>query len=326
MLDRIPQQGHLMPRRDKPTGAPTLLGVSPPVDAADVDTANTGDDLGSTQFLDDVSGDVGHGGILRYSQDNRKDKVALFARDILCDFRNALAAMPTDWIARIQKGLEQPGKTQAGLAAALGVHESAVSRMLKPGGRKLKADEIPKVMAYFGWAQESPQPAGPSGATGELSGKLPLLSEVARAEILPPQLLDMPKDVPVYGTAYGGQGGDFELNGQLIDHARRPPSIASSKTVFCVYVQGDSMAPWRQPGELVYLNPDRPARPGDYVVVELQGKRGEPAPALLKRLVAVSGSTITLEQFNPPSKDIKVERRQVKRIIRVIDWMELLGV
>lgn len=116
------------------------------------------------------------------------------------------------------------------------------------------------------------------------------------------------------------------MNGQLIDYARRPPGIAGSKTVFCVYVQGDSMAPWRQPGELVYLNPDRPARPGDYVVVELQGENGEPAPALLKRLVSVSAKELTLEQFNPAKRDIKINRNKVKRIIRVIDWMELLGV
>jgi len=154
----------------------------------------------------------------------------------------------------------------------------------------------------------------------------PLRDEVVHAGITMPALSAMAKDVPVYGTAHGGQGGDFEMNGQLIDYARRPPGILGSKTVFCVYVQGESMVPWRRPGDLVYLNPDRPARPGDYVVVELQGKRGEPAPALLKLLISQTAKHLILAQHNPPKEDIKVERSHVKRVIRVIDWMELLGI
>lgn len=53
------------------------------------------------------------------------------------------------FIAWIRKGLEQPGKTQAGLARALGVDASAVSKLLR-GVRKLDADEIAPAAAYLG--------------------------------------------------------------------------------------------------------------------------------------------------------------------------------
>lgn len=51
-----------------------------------------------------------------------------------------------DWIRR---GLKKDGKTQQGLAEALSVDRTAVSKLLA-GTRQLKADEINKVAAYLG--------------------------------------------------------------------------------------------------------------------------------------------------------------------------------
>lgn len=138
----------------------------------------------------------------------------------------------------------------------------------------------------------------------------------------------LPKDVRVLGTAACGEGGgDFTLNGEIVDYARRPPSIANNRSVFAIYAVGDSMSPWREPGDLVYINPNRAPKPGDYVLVELTGKgHGENGAALLKKLVAVKASHVLLAQFNPPRADIKIPRSQIKSILRVMDWSELLGV
>jgi phage repressor protein C with HTH and peptisase S24 domain len=51
-------------------------------------------------------------------------------------------------IAQIREGLARPGKSQKGLAAALGVDNSQVSRMLA-GKRHLRAYEIPTILAYL---------------------------------------------------------------------------------------------------------------------------------------------------------------------------------
>lgn len=53
--------------------------------------------------------------------------------------------MFTDWVA---KGLEKPGKNQYGLADALGVERTAISKLIN-GKRQLKADEIERVAAYI---------------------------------------------------------------------------------------------------------------------------------------------------------------------------------
>jgi hypothetical protein len=57
-----------------------------------------------------------------------------------------------DWIV---SGLKKPGKTQKGLAAALGVSESAVSRLLA-GHRRIQLVELPRIGAYL--QEEIPSP------------------------------------------------------------------------------------------------------------------------------------------------------------------------
>lgn len=53
-----------------------------------------------------------------------------------------------DYISWIRRGLEKPGKTQAGLARQLGVDKSQVNKMLR-GERDLKVKELPKIAEYL---------------------------------------------------------------------------------------------------------------------------------------------------------------------------------
>lgn len=154
--------------------------------------------------------------------------------------------------------------------------------------------------------------------------KVPL--QVMRDSTNAPDISAMPLNVPVYGTAVGGSSGAFQMNGNVVDYVRRPPGIARAQGVFAVYVQGDSMSPWRFPGDPIYINPARPARQGDHVLVELQSERdGEPGAAFVKRLVTVSATSVRLAQYNPVRDDIEIPREQVRQILRIVEWAELLG-
>jgi phage repressor protein C with HTH and peptisase S24 domain/DNA-binding XRE family transcriptional regulator len=163
----------------------------------------------------------------------------------------------------------------------------------------------------------APSMQSPSGEGGP---------QFQRTTPVPVQRDEMPKDVPVLGTTQGGSEGDFEMNiGEPVDFVRRPPRIARRKDVFCLIVQGDSMSPWREPGQLVYVEV-RPPRNGDYVVVEmLPEPHGDLRAAYIKKLVGVTPTKIRLEQYKP-SRVIELDRRKVGRILRVMDWSELLGV
>lgn len=136
-----------------------------------------------------------------------------------------------------------------------------------------------------------------------------------------------PRNVPVYGTGSGGDGGDFSFNGQLIDHAPRPPGIANRKDVYVVYLVGDSISPAYEDGTPIYIDPHRRPQPRDYVVVELRGEReGEPGPAFVKRLVARGAGKLKLEQHNPSGPLDPIDESEVVRVHRVIPWLELIGI
>lgn len=141
-----------------------------------------------------------------------------------------------------------------------------------------------------------------------------------------PALAALPKDVPIVGVTYGGaEDNSFSLNmGEIVDYARRLPAIARSKGVFALYVQGESMAKWRQPGGLVYLDPARPARPGDHVVVEFHpDEMGNGVTALLKLLVGTTPTRVKLRQYNP-ERLIEVPLSKIRKIHRVMEWEELI--
>lgn len=146
----------------------------------------------------------------------------------------------------------------------------------------------------------------------------------------PPARHDMVKDVPVFGTVSGGDAeavGDFELNGQIVDYVRRPPRFDGRKDIFAAYVQGYSVSPWREPGQLIYLEAARPPRVMDYVLVELRPTSAgdDTRPALVKRLLGSTPTKLKLRQYTPP-KDFEIELRRVLKIYRVLDWDELMGV
>lgn len=134
------------------------------------------------------------------------------------------------------------------------------------------------------------------------------------------------RDVPVYGTAEAGPEGAFHLNtGEPIDWARRPAGLIGMQGVFAIYVEGDSMVPWRQPGERVFVHERRPAAPGCHVIADVwEREKGHPPRAFLKRLLRRTATRVELEQYNPP-KVITLEAERVGRLYRVIEWEEVQG-
>jgi len=127
------------------------------------------------------------------------------------------------------------------------------------------------------------------------------------------------------GNAVGGRDADFFLNGDVIDHVRRPPGIARAKGVFAIYVVGDSMFPRFAEGELIYATTLRKPAIGDDVIVELLPPHdGAQSAGYLKRLVRQTPTKIVVSQFNP-TKTPEFDLRRVKAVHRVIPWTELLG-
>lgn len=132
-----------------------------------------------------------------------------------------------------------------------------------------------------------------------------------RPQEIPVPMQALPKDLPVYGTASAGNGDFVMATGEAIDHVRRPPGLARTKGAYGIYVEGVSMQPAHDPGDLVYVDPNRKPMIGRDCIIQLRAKaEGDDPRCMLKRLVRRAGSKLTFAQFNP-ARDIVLDEREI---------------
>lgn len=193
-------------------------------------------------------------------------------------------AASIEWL---RKGLALPGKNQKGLARVLGISPSQMSRMMS-GGRNLKADEIPLAAEYFGIA--APMGFGEDAAVFE--GK------------------NQEKLAPIYRVVGDSASGWLiERHEAPIDSKPRAPHFVNSAKVFGFYAPDEAMAPRFKQGEIAWVDPARPPKAGDEVV--LIGKTKSPGPEriILAELRKIGSAEITISQYGNPAERAYDPRR-----------------
>lgn len=143
------------------------------------------------------------------------------------------------------------------------------------------------------------------------------------------------RDIPVYGTALGSlfdyEGVAVEQtfldHSEVVNYFRRPQALDQRDGVYGIYIQGDSMYPRFQEGEIAFVDGKRPPHARDDVVIFLRQPEGDGerlTACLIKRLVRRTATYIELEQFNP-AITFRIEIEKVAKMHRVIPWAELLS-
>lgn len=141
---------------------------------------------------------------------------------------------------------------------------------------------------------------------------------------------DLPT-IPVIGSAIGMASFDPERDIELteldmadvLDHVRRPASLATDSSAYALTVIGDSMSPKYDPGTRIIVSPKATVGINDYVVVQLKAPDPEDqfeervVTVLIKRLVRRSATFIELRQFNP-DETFRVETARVAAVHKVI--------
>ena len=234
--------------------------------------------------------------------------------------------MSNEWISARLKSLRV---TKGSLARSLGIDPARVSEIVA-GRRNVQVAEIP-VMAEIlqmsteelvarltprkmALQQEAQRQANPAST-------LPPLPQGAVTDL--PAPAQMPRNLPVYGSARGGIDGSFEMNGQSMDYVERPPSLAAARNAYAVYVQGDSMSPRFEAGWLLHINPTRPVRRGDNVVVQIKAADEHAPPlAYIKTFEATTPTKLMLSQFNPKI-ELEWPLENVVSIHRVVGIAEM---
>lgn len=148
-----------------------------------------------------------------------------------------------NWI--IEALAQDRKKTKSGLAAALGIDPSAVTRLLR-GERRLKFTEAQLAAEYLGVEA----PGGVSeGAWSETQS-------------------DAQKDkntAPLF-RADARKDGFWQIDidrQSVIERKPRSPQLAGVRSAFGFYAPDQSMSPRFKIGEIVWINPMRPVAPGD---------------------------------------------------------------
>ena len=184
------------------------------------------------------------------------------------------------------------------LASALDVSESDFLEMMKEATEE--ADKVKRLPAALKILSAPAIAAPPSG------------SVVAAPS---PQL--GPRDVPVLGRAKGGDGGEFEFNGQVMGWVQRPPHLIGVLDAYATYVDGESMFPRYKPGETVWTNPPKSFARGDDVIVQLhpEAEGGNPR-GYIKEFVRWEPKYLVVAQYNPPM-EIKYDREMVISVHKI---------
>ncbi|RED52132.1 XRE family transcriptional regulator [Aestuariispira insulae] len=233
-----------------------------------------------------------------------------------------------DLPGRIRQRLETLGISANAASSRAGLDRTSLKSILDGRSKNPRADTLLKLAhvldCTFEWlvSGAGPSPAAPAGhpASSEIIAARP-----AGGSAFPPRH-EMPLNVPVFGTAAGSLGeGAFSLEMTAVDYVRRPPGIANAADVYAVYIEGDSMEPRFYPGELVYVNPHRPARPGDFVVIQMQNGLHAEIQSYCKKLIRKSDETLYLEQFNPKT-NLELPLGDVRAIHRILPLNELMGI
>ena len=152
---------------------------------------------------------------------------------------------------------------------------------------------------------------------------------------------ELPRDVPVLGTAAGAElkietdGKSLKIEKTLVEaepvaYVRRPPAMERNRRIYALYITGSSMEQRFRPGDLVYVDPRRAPHVGEDVIVQLIAEaRPDADPAevvsvLVKQLVRTTATHYELTQHNPPLT-FRIAKSKVAEIHRIIPLAELLS-
>jgi phage repressor protein C with HTH and peptisase S24 domain len=113
-------------------------------------------------------------------------------------------------------------------------------------------------------------------------------------------------DLPVFGTAQGGQDGALIVSELAVDYVGRPPALLRVRDGYGMIVSGDSMSPEHKEGSIALVNPHLPPRSGDSCVFRSHADDGTNL-ALIKEYRGQTETHWKVRQHNPP-KDFQLKK------------------
>lgn len=187
--------------------------------------------------------------------------------------------------------------SQAELGSALGLTSSRISQV--ESGGTLNSSQILAAAKFLGVSPA--QLLGEDGLT---------LSNPASTVPLPLGT----KTIPILGSVAGGATGVFLTNGDSYGVIEVPINSCPTADAYAVTVAGESMDGHLSAGDIVYVDPHRPPRSGNTVVVQVAPEtKGGEWEYFVKTFVRRTETELVLKQLNPP-KELTVPSERVAAV------------
>jgi len=130
-------------------------------------------------------------------------------------------------------------------------------------------------------------------------------------------------ELPVFGQVAGAALGATLLSADPVETVPCPPGLARVRGAYALIVAGESMAPRWSTGDMVFVHPHRPPRPGDHIVV--REKTAEGTRVTVKRFDTWTDRDLVTTQYNPDG-EVRFRRDAVDAVHRVLTTNELFGI
>ncbi len=207
-----------------------------------------------------------------------------------------------EWRRRRDMTLEQ-------LGAVLGTSNQQISRLEK-GERRLTVDWL---LRFANALQVEPDdlldPTDRPSAT-RTTGDVEV-----RAAQKPAGAGGLSERIPVLGAARGGAEQEMYLD-DPIDWVHRPSMLRDVRGAYAIYVVGESMTPRYRPGVLLFVNPFKPPRWENGVVVQMNDKS-----VLVKEFLGFTPTELRLLQYNPET-ELTLQRADISVVHTVVGTQE----
>lgn len=132
------------------------------------------------------------------------------------------------------------------------------------------------------------------------------------------------RSISVFSTVAGALEDRMHKTGEIIQVVPCPHGLVDVFGVYAFYVVRNQMEPRYRQGDIVFVTPHRPARPGEDVVIVVKGSDGD-ASSFIREFVGEQGSTVLTLQHNPRREE-GIERADIIEMHRIAPINDLIGV
>tara|TARA_B100000963_G_C22518252_1_gene621743 strand:- start:481 stop:1095 length:615 start_codon:yes stop_codon:yes gene_type:complete len=109
------------------------------------------------------------------------------------------------------------------------------------------------------------------------------------------------EDLPLFGMPIlNGEG--VQMHTQFVSHTIRPDYLVDNLKSYACFIHGSLLSPRYEHGDLVYVDPNKQPKEGDYVVVQV--KQGDHITGIFRKLLQITDRQMKFQTLHPIKEEV----------------------